>query len=304
MTVHPLAGPPPADLAAALAAFERQFVYPLGPGRLFRISHGDDYTRFLRSMGDARCFVAERAGRVLGTLGVVVRHVSLPDGTPRAAAYVADLKLDPAARGSSVVLGRLILAATAWARPQVSAAYGIVMDGTAIAPAGLTGRLGLPTFGPLAAIDLHRLPTAGATADADVRDAGPAAPTGLVTIAGGDSSLRSELPPRWLAHDDGSAHGRLEDTRPAKRLIADDGTELRSAHLARLAWRSPAAAAAVVATARAHAAAAGFPALFVAVPRGRPVSFDVPPGSTLAGATVHGVGLPAGLDWSIDPSEI
>ena len=31
MNVHELAGPPDPPLAAALAAFERQFRYPLGP---------------------------------------------------------------------------------------------------------------------------------------------------------------------------------------------------------------------------------------------------------------------------------
>ena len=62
MNVHALSAPPPTALARALDRFEGQFRYPLGPGRSFRISHGDDYPRFFRAMGEGACFVAERDG--------------------------------------------------------------------------------------------------------------------------------------------------------------------------------------------------------------------------------------------------
>src|SRR5207248_147124 len=45
MTVYALRDRPPPALALALTAFEHQFTYPLGPGRTFRLSHGDDYPR-------------------------------------------------------------------------------------------------------------------------------------------------------------------------------------------------------------------------------------------------------------------
>ena len=66
MNLHHLSGPPTPELARALATFEEQFTYPLGPDRWFRISHGDDYPRFFRAIGEAACFVAERDGRVVG----------------------------------------------------------------------------------------------------------------------------------------------------------------------------------------------------------------------------------------------
>ena len=68
MIVHRLEAPPARELADALAAFEAQFRYPLGPGRTFRISHGEDYARFFRAMGDGVSFVAMREGEVAGTL--------------------------------------------------------------------------------------------------------------------------------------------------------------------------------------------------------------------------------------------
>jgi GNAT superfamily N-acetyltransferase len=304
MTVHPLDGRPDPPLAAALATFERQFRYPLGPGRSFSIDHGPDYTRFLRSMGPARVLVAERDDRVLGTLGVAVRRLTLPGGSNLNAAYIADLKIDPAAR-SSTVLGRLMRAADAWARPQVTAAYAVVMDGTAIAPGDLSGRLGVEMFEVLGTVSVLRLPT-----DADVRDDCVSGngelfdrlSAGRVVASGGDPARRSSIEPQWLTARDGSACGLLADTAAAKRLVADDGVELRSAHLGRFAWTSADGAAAVVSAARRRAAQLGFPALFVAVPSGR-VPFTVPPGSTVAGASVYGVGLDA-ADWLIDTSEI
>src|SRR5688500_3897167 len=71
MIVHQLHGPPPPELARALAGFESEFTYPLGPDSFFHISHGDDYPRFFRAMGEAACFVAQRRGdgTITGTLG-------------------------------------------------------------------------------------------------------------------------------------------------------------------------------------------------------------------------------------------
>jgi len=59
----------------------------------------------------------------------------------------------------------------------------------------------------------------------------------------GNPAERSETSPLWLLEPDGSACGRLEDTRRAKRLIADDGVEMRSAHLSCFAYQDPRAGA-------------------------------------------------------------
>ena len=45
MKIHQVSGPPSAPLARALAEFEEPFTYPLGPGKSFHITHGEDYTR-------------------------------------------------------------------------------------------------------------------------------------------------------------------------------------------------------------------------------------------------------------------
>src|SRR5947209_14573153 len=157
MTIHALRDRPTPQLARALAEFERRFTYPLGPGRSFRISHGDDYPRFFRAMGPATCFIAQKEDRVIGALGVAIRPLLMPDGNQRAVAYIGDLKVDPDARGTAVFL-RLALAAVAWARPQVDAAFGVVMDGTAASPATYSGRAGIPAFLAAGKISVIRFP--------------------------------------------------------------------------------------------------------------------------------------------------
>ncbi len=92
MIVHQLSGPPSPALAQALCEFETQFTYPLGENRSFCISHGTDYPRFFRAIGEAACFVAERDGRALGTLGVALRDLLRPDGSMSSVAYFGDLK--------------------------------------------------------------------------------------------------------------------------------------------------------------------------------------------------------------------
>src|SRR5581483_5067432 len=99
MTVQEVCDPPSPELAAALAEFEARFTYPLGPGRSFRISHGEDYARFFRAIGPAICFVAQKGKRVVGTLAVAIRPILAPDGSERRVAYVGDLKIEPGSRG-------------------------------------------------------------------------------------------------------------------------------------------------------------------------------------------------------------
>jgi hypothetical protein len=313
MTVHALRTLPSFEMANALAEFESQFTYPLGPGRSFRISHGEDYLRFFRAMGNATCFVAEQAGRVTGTLSVAVRSITEPDGNRRPAAYIGDLKVDRDARGSLAFV-RLAQAADAWARPQVTAAFGIVMDGTPASPSEYTGRVGVPSFLQLAKVIVLRLPTStesdGGCHIVDAtrgEDCFRTLSRGRYTAEGGNPAERSAMEPRWLVHPEGLACGRLEDTRLAKRLIANDGIEMQSAHLACFAWRAPEAAAQLMRAARRHAAQAGLPSLFVALAEKDMEAVGpslVSLEKVVAPATIYGVGLQSGQTWNINSSEI
>ena len=63
MKIHCLSGPPDQKTGLALADFEKEFSYPLGPDRSFSISHGADYSLFFRCMGEARIYLAEISGK-------------------------------------------------------------------------------------------------------------------------------------------------------------------------------------------------------------------------------------------------
>lgn len=312
MNIHCLTAAPHPDLARALARFEQQFTYPLGPGRSFRITHGDDYPRFFRAMGEAACFVAERAGRVIGVIGVALRRLQSPDGAHRTVAYLGDLKIDPAVRGGRSLL-QLSRAVIDWVGQRADAAFGVVMDGTRASPDAYTGRLGIPAFRRLGAVVVLRL----AAIEPEGRDwlATPAEGhaayarmcSGRYAGLGGFSAERSESAALWLVEPGGRACGRLEDTRLAKRLIADDGSEMRSAHLSCFGFVDPGAGAALLHRARQLAAARGFPALLVAVAEPETdallrVLDDRD--TTVAPATIHGAGLQPGPLWNIDTAEI
>lgn len=314
MTIHWLSSAPPPDLARALAAFEAQFWYPLGPGRTFRISHSEDYPRFFRAMGEGGCFVAMHEGSVIGTFGAAIRRLALPDSGARLIAYLGDLKVAPIARRGRAVL-ELVRAAREWASPRVEAAFSVVMDGTVVTPESYAGRLEIPPLEPLGKVvvlrlrtvrDLAELPACMAT-----RTGGAACHqrlrAGRYTLSDGTCEERSESSPQWLVLPDGSACGRMEDTLKAKRLFADDGAEMRSAHLSCFASGSLRSGADLIRAASHHAAQLGFEALFVAVAEPEAASFVAGLTETLlavAPATIYGTGLATGPLWHINTAEI
>lgn len=309
MILHQLTDRPEARLAAALGRFASSFTYPLGPAARFSVSHGEDHTRFFRAIGRACCVVAEQDGEVVGTLSGAIRSLHTPEG-PRRVLYLGDLKIQPSARGGATLL-RLARTMQAWAGPQVSAGYAVVMDGTAVTPERYTGRLGIPGFRAVGQLAILRIPSApGAVAWAVEQ----ASDTYLALAAGhlaGDGSeagarLRSRMTPQWLRAPDGGACGRVEDTRLGKRLLTDGGAELSSAHLSAFAWREVGSAAELLRQAGAVAHAQGLPALFVAVMAGQaPALLDKlgADGITVAPATVYAHGI-AASPWIIDTAEI
>ena len=320
MNVHALEAVSSSRLAGALARFETQFTYPLGPGRSFRISHGDDYARFFRALGEGRCFVAERDERVLGVLGAAVRPLMFPGGERRAALYVGDLKVDPRVQGGRMVM-RLASAVVGWLDERTEFAFGVVMDGTRATPPQYTGRLGLPGFTALGKIGVVRLAAsprsergdggrwkAWQAADRDGEEChARLVSDGYACPVACDPS-RSEMARCWLVDPAGSACGCLEDTLRSKRLYdVEDGSEIRSAHLSCFAYGSPSQGIELIGAALAATACRGLRHLFVAVPARDTATFvthfrhrvDV-----AAPATVFGTGLEPGWPWNINVSEI
>jgi hypothetical protein len=314
MKVHQLSSTPSPTLARALAEFEAPFTYPLGPGKFFRISHGDDYTLFFRAQGKGCCFIAEHQSRVAGTLGTAVRRLWMPNGTERSAAYVGDLKIAKCARGGTVLV-RMARAAEAWLRPQVEMGFGVVMSGTTLTPEAYTGRVGIPGFQDLGRLVILRISGSdGMEADSrhflTNREAGldcyRRLSLGRYACPSGEAQGRSQITPVWLMNADGSACGMLEDTRKAKRLITGDGSELLSAHLTCFAYSAVSAGAELIGVALRQAVRLGLPALFVSMaePDAHELRVSLHRFEVLAApAIVYGTGLMPGA-WNINSSEI
>ena len=190
------------------------------------------------------------------------------------------------------------------------------MDGTGVTPAAYTNRAGIPAFQALGRLAVLRVSVESA-APPDRADrfrttleAGLSCyqqlSRGRYACPVGDASVRSQMRPVWLRHPEGLACGLLEDTRQAKRLLINDGSELLSAHLSCCAYGSMAAGAELIGEALRRTLALGWPGLFVAVPADEATALS----AALTGckilpapATVYGTGLEKG-DWNINTSEI
>jgi hypothetical protein len=314
VNIRALDAPPEPALAQALGRFESRFTYPLGESTAFRVSHGDDYSRFYRAMGESKVVIAERDGEVLGTLGGAVRQLRSPDGGNLSALYVGDLKVLPGLE-AGLVLVRLASVLIAWATPRVTAAFGVVMDGTRKTPQRYTGRFGIPAFTELGRIMVLRLACERgahrvrqrACAEAEGLEVFQALTRGEYAPTSSAAVERSTIDPQWMRLESALACGMLEDTGKAKRLFEVGGGELRSAHLSYFAFAHPQGGARLLLQAAAQAAALEFPALFCAVPADRAQPLMDALGSvacTLAPATVYGAGMANGLAWHLNTSEI
>ncbi len=313
MKLHRFTDEVPAATGRALAEFEREFSYPLGPSERFRISHGEDYLPFFRAIGEPVIVAMENAGKIMGGIVRVRRRLELRHGAGAeelVAHYLCDLKVAAAARGTAV-LARLIGETKRGIEAGDSrACYCVVMEGTGRLPTDYTGRLGVPRFEKVGGIGILRISPGGpflkrcrVISFKDFAAVRGRLARGGYTATGGESEYRSWMSPLPLVTPGGDACGMLEDTRRGKRLFLESGGELVSAHLSGFAYETPEAGAELLAAAVVRT---GCP-FFVGLPLGqmeamRPLLDGL--NFTEAEASVFGHGLEPGHDWWVDTAEI
>ncbi|MDA9858613.1 hypothetical protein N9D23_10890 [Rubripirellula sp.] len=321
MKIHEIQSQPTTELNAALENFESEFRYPLGTDSWFRISHGDDYTRFFRAIGDPCSFIATNGSQVVGTITSTICRLRQPGGEFRRAAYLSDLKVAHPTSGPTLL--RLLRAANDWTLTSPTPGFCVVMDGTTKSPANYTGRLAIPKFVELAKVVILRIPVgllARVPCDQsqleinvrdkeDTRELYERLTVDCFATDGGHSSTRSQMPAIGLIASNGRACGILEDTRRCKQLFRSDGTEMVSAHLSCFGFRSCDSAAALILAALRHCSSLEIPALFVCVQpeEVRPIlqcSRLTDPQTVEASATVFGHSLEGPGKWSINTAEI
>ncbi len=321
MKIQSIQAEPKAELKAALEKFEAEMRYPLGTDSWFRISHGEDYTRFFRAIGQPRCFIATRDEHVVGTITSTICRLRQPGGSYGRGGYISDLKVSRSTSGLTLL--RLLRAATDWTLAEPTPSFCVVMEGTARSPINYTGRLGIPEFTALARLVVLRIPVeclsrgSGASprpeinncASEDARRLYERLTLDCFATDGGQSTTRSRMPPLGLIAADGSGSGVLEDTRRGKRLFRSDDVEMVSAHLSCFGFRSIEAGATIIRAALQRCASRGVPALFVCVrpPEVHPLlqSAGLQVEQTVkAPATVFGYAMAGPGKWSINTAEI
>jgi hypothetical protein len=320
MKLHTYSESVPSDVAAALNAFEEEFTYPLGPDARFRISHGETYLRFFQAMGPATLVIAEDRLGILGGITRVSRRLVFrgrQGSGEMPAHYLCDLKVAARARGTRVLACLLHEAMRQIKLSGNHACYGIVMSGTGRSPGIYTGRIGVPQFVDIGEVVVLRIAPGPSSGDADrgrlvepaewsrVFSALPV--EGVAAAGGGGSSARSQMAPLPMVSRSGDACGILEDTRLGKRLFVVGGAEMRSAHVSRLRFASPNAAADLLDFAARTALRLGFEAVFAALPRRVADTLQGRLGDLAvlqAPASIFGHALPEGLEWWPDTAEI
>lgn len=189
------------------------------------------------------------------------------------------------------------------------------MGGTSLTPEAYTGRAGIPDFRELGRLMVLRISGGEGinasgnqlrTTEENGRRCFERLSRGQYACPVGAARVRSEIEPAWLLTAHGSACGVLEDTRRAKRLISNDGTEMLSAHLSCFAYQNAEAGAEVIRAALRRAVQLGLPALFASVAEPHaPVLREVLGEFNViaAPAIVYGTGLEPGC-WNINSAEI
>ena len=316
MIIHELQDTPALDLGQALATFEQQFLYPLGRHQTFRISHGVDYSKFMRSIGQTKCLMAKHKGAIVGTLSTSIRSLITPDGSEHLVAYFCDLKVGIEGIKGRVVW-KLFQAAQEWLKGKCEQGFCIVMDGTESTPDLYTGRLGFKSFHPISKVTVCRVLTEepsepemtilvnfpeaeGLACYRELSQGRFATPT--PTPQG-----RSNISPIWLCSSKKSACGLLEDTRRAKRLFQSDGTELVSAHISCFAYNCVQDGVELIKKALTLCREQNIPALFFSIANNDLEYFrknQALGNMILAPATIYGCGFPAEIPWNINTAEV
>lgn len=298
-----------------LREFERQFWYPLGSNRKFRIEHPSNYTAFFEAIGKATCFLAVEDETVIGVLSVAIRDSrGINNSTDSRVAYIADIKITPERQGSGV-LGKLISRVFEWlSEIKITSAYSVVMDGTAKTPDLYTGRNGIPEFKRKGRVVLLNLPTKESVEHYQHEIAIDFLPnTDDATVSLRPFWVNRNLVPRSVVRPSrildvsNGVQGMLEDTRRSKRLYDEKGNEIMFAHLSYFYYHEPEQMLPVIRTAIEQAHSLGFTDLLVSVPYSQVRTFMDSLVSLINQtftATIYGTGFDTDISRLVYSSEI
>ncbi|MEZ4489262.1 MAG: hypothetical protein R3F51_16880 [Cyanobacteriota/Melainabacteria group bacterium] len=328
-----------------ISNFEAGFRYPLSPNEHFSISHGADYSLFYRSMGKSLVLAAEQDEIPIATVAATIRELQSPGGTIHRCAYIGDLKYRKSA-GASRKLLSLLLELQDWCIQNADSALSVVMGGTQNLPDSYSGRLGLREMKRLGVMHIYRIPIQPLASCRQFKEAEQIASARAQSIIANnpqnffcfkpiqngdsESECTSLISPIWLGTnapgsttdlDNGEspsgdcAIGCLQDTRKAKKLFREDGSEILNAHLTNFYFDSIDSAASIIESALESARDNNFEALFLSVDTERSQQLSAvleKLGATKSEALIYGAGVIAeeqfndhsNRNWCINSSEV
>ena len=295
----------PFEWTRELSEFERNFQYPLGKNSFFRISHGDDYTRFFRALGKSTSLVStNKQNSVCSSISIVRRN--LYHATERIQAYyLADLKVLPKSAPSTLFrllsTGQKILPEL-----KTSPLYCVVMQGTERTPDQYSGRLGLPQLTKLGEIAIFRMESTPPKEQVRVLSTkNKASAHRPCPQAYYFESQGHEIRSKFLVQKFslGSASCLLEDTLRAKNLFDQNDQEIISGHISSLRYQKPQDAIQLLSLISRNCP--NYPALFFSVPIQDHKAFaEALPKHSLSFASIYGTQLKANQRWFINTAEI
>lgn len=328
-----------------ISNFEAGFRYPLSATEHFSISHGADYSLFYRSMGKSLVLAVEQDELPIATVAATIRELRAPGGTIHRCAYIGDLKYRKSA-GASRKLLSLLLELQDWCIQNADSALAVVMGGTQNLPDSYSGRLGLREMKQLGTMHIYRIPLQSPDSSHEFKQAEQIASARAHSIIDtsprnffsfkpnlnddSDSECTSIISPIWLGTNaPGSttaagssespsvdcAVGCLQDTRRAKRLFREDGSEISNAHLTNFYFDSIDSAASIIESALESARENDFEALFLSLDTERSQQLSAvleKLGATKSEAIIYGAGVIAeeqfndhsNRNWCINSSEV
>lgn len=259
------------ELHQRLFAFEKQFDYPLGNGDRFYIDHSPDYKAFYQAIGRDNIVIVEKDNQIIATISSSIREITINDKVEKVV-YIGDLKIHPNYQ-SSRVLYKLINFLKSILEREASLAYCVVMEGTKITPKNYTGRLGIPTLAVQERINLIKFITndyqeqnlkiiteeEGYGLYCTLHNSSP-----LINYS--NAKIRSLIAPTWFNYNN-QACAMIEDTRKAKKLFLENGSELISAHISYFSYADQNSAFTLLKHCIGYAYRHDFPIVFLALSR-------------------------------------
>jgi len=301
----------------ALGKFESLFSCSVGGGRSYRMTYPAGYLRYLESLGECRCIVAEKDDKIIGMLGGVLLRMRAPDGGERPVVFVEEVKLLPAMQRTGA-LWPLLDRFQPWALSRSDITMSVVLEETPIKPSAYTGRAGIVPFRDVSKTMVLRVPSTDnrlqpgddrfVVTDADGSERHRELTTGRYAVLSGGAEQRSVMPPVWLVHPKGTACGRLEDRRKVRQVTMDDASELRPLFLGSFAFRDADAGVELILVALRRCARLGYTALRMAVSleefQGLANITGRQQGISALPASVYATGVTTDAPWNLSGLEI